>query len=48
MKFDDFKELGTEGKVKSAGKYKMNGKEYIVLDGDIIFFKFNVSKSKKK
>ena len=48
MKFEDYKELGTEGKVKAAGKYKMNGKEYIVLDGDIIFFKFNVSKSKKK
>lgn len=48
MKFEDFKELGSEQKVKGAGKYKQNGKEYVVMDGDIIFFKFNVSKSKKK
>lgn len=48
MKYEDFNELGTEGKVKAAGKYRQNGREYVVLDGDIIFFKFNVSKSKKK
>lgn len=48
MKYEDFKELGSEQKVKAAGKYKMNGKDYLVLDGDIIFFKFNVSKSNKK
>lgn len=41
MKFDDFKELGSEAAVKAAGKYKQNGKEYVVEDGDIIFFKFN-------
>jgi len=41
MKFDDFKEHGTENAVKAAGKYKQKGREYIVEDGDIIFFKFN-------
>lgn len=41
MKFDDFKELGSEVAVKAAGKYKQEGKNYVVNDGDIIFFKFN-------
>lgn len=41
MKFDDFKELGSENAVKSDGKYKQEGKQYTVNDGDIIFFKFN-------
>jgi len=44
MKFEDYKEHGSEGAVKSAGKLKQEGKNYTVLDGDIIFFKFNVSK----
>merc|ERR1711935_684084 len=34
--------------VKKAGKYKTEGKEYVVEDGDIIFFKFNVTAEKKK
>jgi len=41
MKFEDFKELGTESAVKAAGKYRQEGKGYVVHDGDIIFFKFN-------
>lgn len=41
MKFDDFKELGSENAVKAGGKYKQEGKQYVVKDGDIIFFKFN-------
>ncbi|CAD5121475.1 unnamed protein product [Dimorphilus gyrociliatus] len=41
MKFDDFKEYKTEVGVKAAGKYKQKGRDYIVEDGDIIFFKFN-------
>lgn len=41
MKFDDFKEHGSENGVKTAGKYNQCGKEYVVNDGDIIFFKFN-------
>lgn len=40
MKFEDFKELGSENAVKAAGKYKQQGKLYRVVDGDIIFFKF--------
>jgi GTP-binding protein YchF len=39
---DDIFKYGTEAKIKEAGKYRIEGKEYIVLDGDVIFFKFNV------
>lgn len=48
MTYDDFVELGSESAVKSEGKYKMHGKEYVVQDGDIIFFKFNKPNPKKK
>ena len=41
MKYTDFKEEGSEAAVKAAGKYRMQGKNYTVEDGDIIFFKFN-------
>ncbi|XP_046603942.1 adenylate kinase 9 isoform X2 [Neodiprion virginianus] len=41
MKFDDFKNEGSEAAVKAAGKYRQQGRNYVVEDGDIIFFKFN-------
>ncbi|OBZ87458.1 Obg-like ATPase 1 [Choanephora cucurbitarum] len=43
MKYDALKELGSENAVKAAGKYMQKGKEYVVEDGDIIYFKFNVT-----
>ncbi|KAG1331841.1 putative Obg-like ATPase 1 [Cocos nucifera] len=48
MKFEELKELGSEAAVKAAGKYRQEGKTYVVQDGDIIFFKFNVSGGGKK
>ncbi|KAK3010432.1 hypothetical protein RJ639_012521 [Escallonia herrerae] len=48
MKFDDLKELGSEAAVKAAGKYRQEGKTYVVQEGDIIYFKFNVSGGGKK
>jgi GTP-binding protein YchF len=42
MKYDDFTTLGSEAAVKDAGKFKVEGKEYIVEDGDIMHFRFNV------
>jgi obg-like ATPase 1 len=48
MKYDELKELGTEAAVKAAGKYRQEGKNYEVHDGDIIYFKFNVTSSGKK
>lgn len=41
MKFDEFKQLGSEAAVKAAGKYKQEGKGYVVCDGDILYFKAN-------
>lgn len=43
MKYDELHELGSEVAVKAAGKYRQEGKNYTVDDGDIIFFKFNVT-----
>ncbi|MHC4648249.1 MAG: redox-regulated ATPase YchF [Planctomycetota bacterium] len=40
--FDDLKELGSEKALKAAGKIRLEGKEYIVQDGDVIRFRFNV------
>ncbi|MBN1338397.1 MAG: redox-regulated ATPase YchF [Bacteroidales bacterium] len=42
IKYDDFVTLGSEHAVKEAGKMKLEGKEYIVQDGDIMFIRFNV------
>lgn len=38
----DLEDYQSEQEIKSAGKIRQEGKEYIVKDGDIIFFKFNV------
>lgn len=40
--FDDLKNLGSEKAVKAAGKIRIEGKTYVVQDGDIINFRFNV------
>lgn len=42
IKYDDYINLGSEAKVKEAGKLSVEGKEYIVTDGDIMHFRFNV------
>ncbi len=44
MKFDDLKELGSEQAVKAAGKLRTEGKTYVMQYGDVVEFKFNVSK----
>ncbi|TPX63097.1 threonine---tRNA ligase [Spizellomyces sp. 'palustris'] len=50
--FDDFKSLSDGSKsmaaVKAAGKFRQEGKAYVVKDGDIIHFQFNVTAQKKK
>ncbi len=40
--YDDYVNYGTEVKVKEAGKMRVEGKEYIVKDGDVMHFRFNV------
>ncbi|MDR2204730.1 MAG: redox-regulated ATPase YchF [Flavobacteriaceae bacterium] len=42
IKFDDFVKYGSETKVKEAGKLSVEGKDYIVQDGDVMHFRFNV------
>jgi obg-like ATPase 1 len=48
MAFDDLKELGSEAAVRSNGKYRTEGKQYTVKDGDIILFKHNAGGAGKK
>lgn len=40
--FDDFKALGSEAKCREAGKLRLEGKDYVVEDGDIVHFRFAV------
>ncbi len=42
IKYDDFVALGSENAVKEAGKMSVEGKDYVVCDGDIMHFRFNV------
>ena len=42
IKYDDFIALGSEQAVKDAGKFHIEGKNYIVQDGDILHIRFNV------
>jgi len=42
ISFDDYLTYKSEIKIKEAGKLRVEGKEYIVKDGDIIHFRFNV------
>ena len=42
VKYDSIKELGSMAKVKEKGLFRLEGKEYIVADGDIINYRFNV------
>jgi GTP-binding protein YchF len=40
--YDDIVFYGSEAKIKEAGKYRIEGREYVVKDGDIMFFKHNI------
>jgi ribosome-binding ATPase YchF (GTP1/OBG family) len=40
--YQDFVELGSLAEVKAHGKMRLEGKEYIVQDGDIIIIRFNI------
>ena len=42
IKYDDYVHFGSEAKVKEAGKLSVEGKEYVVSDGDVMHFRFNV------
>ena len=40
--WEDFVKLGGEAKAREVGKMGIEGKEYVVRDGDVMHFKFNV------
>lgn len=42
MSYEDLKTFGDEKKVQEAGKLRLEGKEYLMKDGDICYFRFNV------
>ena len=42
MSYDDLIKYGSEQKVKEAGRARLEGKDYIMQDGDICYFRFNV------
>lgn len=42
IKYEDYASYGTEAKVREAGKLGVEGKEYVVQDGDVMHFRFNV------
>jgi hypothetical protein len=47
ISYEDYVQYGSEAKCKEAGKFKVEGKEYIVKDGDVMHFRFNVQYKKK-
>ncbi len=40
--YEDIVQYGSEAKIKEVGKYRVEGREYVVKDGDVMFFKFNI------
>lgn len=42
ISFKDFDELGSEAAARAAGKLRVEGKDYVVADGDVMHFRFNV------
>lgn len=42
VKYHDLKQMGSMAKVKEKGMFRLEGKEYVVVDGDVINFRFNV------
>ena len=42
ISYSDYAHYGSENKVKEAGKIRIEGKDYIVKDGDVMHFRFNV------
>ena len=42
IRYENFVKYGSEAECKKAGAFRLEGKEYIVNDGDIIHFRFNV------
>jgi obg-like ATPase 1 len=46
MKYEDLKEHETEAAVRAAGKYAQKGKDYVMDDGDIAYFRSGLGRKK--
>ena len=42
MSYDDLVDAGSMASAKAAGKVRMEGKDYVMADGDVVEFRFNV------
>ena len=42
ISYDNYVKYGSESKARDAGKLNIEGKEYILVDGDVMHFRFNV------
>jgi ribosome-binding ATPase len=42
ISYDDYVALGSEQAVKDAGRLRVEGKDYVIADGDVVHFRFNV------
>ena len=42
LNYDDFIQAGSLAKAREKGLIRIEGKEYVIADGDIVFFRFNV------
>jgi len=42
VKFEDLIELGSEARCREVGKLRIEGKDYVICDGDVVYFRFNV------
>ena len=42
MRWEDLVELGSEAKCRDVGKLRVEGKDYVMADGDVVNFRFNV------
>jgi len=42
VKFEDLIELGSEARCREAGRLRVEGKDYVICDGDVVYFRFNV------
>ncbi|MDQ3529211.1 MAG: DUF933 domain-containing protein, partial [Actinomycetota bacterium] len=40
--YDDYASLGSEQAVRDAGRLRVEGKDYLIRDGDVVHFRFNV------
>ena len=43
VSYEDYDHLGTMAKIREAGKFRTEGKDYVMKDGDVVHFRFNVT-----